>query len=154
MNLSEGDESAIFEKTERLLSVIRFHGIFGIEWLHDKKTGQFYLIDFNARPFSSIGHLTACGLNLPLLAYRELIGDDLAGLEQRPVLKHKYWIDLLRDLRSSRLSGVMGWSDWFRSILRCRSFAYWDWRDPGPGLYRVLQIFTLVMRLVVKKMVE
>ena len=45
------DEQFLFAATERLFNTVRFHGIFGIEWLRDETTGAFYLIDFNARPF-------------------------------------------------------------------------------------------------------
>src|SRR5581483_179254 len=39
------DEQFVFDATERLLETVKFHGIFGIEWLRDEKTGAFYLID-------------------------------------------------------------------------------------------------------------
>ena len=82
----EAMESRLFDYTSRLLGGLKYHGIFGIEWLHDRETGELYLIDFNARPFSSIGHLHDCGLNLPLLAYRELCGEDLSHVPIRPTL--------------------------------------------------------------------
>ena len=58
--LSTEAERSIFSATERLLGHIKYHGIFGIEWLLEQSTGKFYLIDFNARPFTSIGHLADC----------------------------------------------------------------------------------------------
>ena len=76
-------EQFLFAATERLFESIRFHGIFGIEWLRDDKTGGFYLIDFNARPFLTIGHLRDCGVNLPLLAYRDLVGESLEDVDPR-----------------------------------------------------------------------
>ena len=146
-------ESILFESTKALLAAANFHGIFGIEWLHDKETNKFYLIDFNARPFSSIGHLTACGLNLPLLAYEELVGDELAGSYLVPQLKHKLWVDLLRDLESLKMyraCNKLGLAEWLGSILRCRSFAYLEWRDPVPGIYRILQIVNRLIKKIGK----
>lgn len=125
-------EAKLFDYTARLLEGLSFHGIFGIEWLQDKGTGELYLIDFNARPFSSIGHLRDCGLNLPWLAYRELLGEDLSGHPQRPKLSHLYWMDALSDVFGCKTSGSTHWWAWLKSLSRCRSFAVWDWRDPMP----------------------
>jgi len=153
--LDDQSESKLFAGTKTLLAAANFHGIFGIEWLHDRETDKFYIIDFNARPFSSIGHLTACGLNLPLLAYKELVGDEVAGSNLLPKLKHKYWVDLLRDLETFNIyrdSKKLGWPEWLDSIVRCRSFAYLEWRDPVPGIYRIWQIMKRLIRYIAKKL--
>ncbi len=147
-------EALLFEYTKRLLSSMKYHGIFGIEWLMDKKTGNYYVIDFNARPFTSVGHLQACGLNLPLLAYHDLVGNDLSYVEVQPKLKHKYWIDLLLDLWSlqDKLDDKsISFKTWLKTIPRCRSSAYWSWKDPGPGLYRFWIIIKLLLGRVWKK---
>jgi D-aspartate ligase len=147
-------EATIFEQTTRLLSSMHYHGIFGIEWIYDQSTGQYYLIDFNARPFSSIGHLKSCGLNLPLLAYQDLTGGDLSSVEARPTLRHSFWVDILRDLYSfsdKKAQNKSRWSDWLKSVAACRDFAYWDSRDPGPGLYRLWQIFSLLFHAIWKR---
>jgi predicted ATP-grasp superfamily ATP-dependent carboligase len=154
-NLPNGGDRLLFEKTSHLLSQLKYHGIFGVEWLHDQATGKFYVIDFNARPFTSIGHLMACGLNLPQLAYRELIGDELADVELTPRLKTKYWVDLLKDIESfndKRAKHAITFYSWFRSLLRCRSSAYWDWRDPGPGLYALMEIGARTIGFLQKKL--
>lgn len=137
--LGEGD-AVLFDHTRRLLSRGSFHGIFGIEWLRDRHTGQFYLIDFNARPFSSIGHLHDCGLNLPWLACAELVGKDLSNVPALPILQQRLWVDFRRDL-SARRTGrgsfrLPTWA-WLRSYLGNTSFAYWRWRDPGPALWQI-----------------
>ncbi|MDB4528518.1 hypothetical protein N9193_01250 [Pseudomonadales bacterium] len=141
-------EALMFEQTQRLLSSIKYHGIFGIEWLLDKNTGVYYVIDFNARPFTSVGHLHACGLNLPLLAYQDLVGENLSHVEIEPQLRHKYWIDLLLDLWSlqDKLDArTISIRAWLKTILRCRSCAYCSWKDPGPGFYRSLIIIKLLI---------
>jgi D-aspartate ligase len=147
-------EATIFEQTTRLLSSMHYHGIFGIEWIYDQSTGQYFLIDFNARPFSSIGHLKSCGLNLPLLAYQDLTGGDLLRVEARPTLRHSFWVDILPDLYSfseKKAQNKSSWSDWLRSVAACRDFAYWDIHDPGPGLYRLWQIFNLLFHAIWKR---
>ncbi|WOH36502.1 hypothetical protein RI844_14140 [Thalassotalea fonticola] len=152
-NLSVEDENAILDATKELLDTLHYHGIFGIEWLQDKNTGKFYLIDFNARPFSSIGHLTSCGLNLPLLSYQELIGENLSSIPEIPKLKHKYWMSFTRDLDSfltKRTQKEIHLVAWLTSILKCRSFAYWDFRDPLPALFQ----FALLLKRLTKKIIK
>lgn len=137
--LAATDDAFLFDATERLLRALPYHGIFGIEWLLDRDSGRFYLLDFNARPFITLGHLEACGLNLPLLHYLELIGAAPEDLEPRPALKRLLWVDLWRDLNSfqqKRQAGELNFGEWIRSIQRCRKLAYLEWRDPLPGLER------------------
>ena len=149
------EEDVLFEYTGRLLDKIRYHGIFGIEWLQDRKTGELYIIDFNARPFTSIGHLTACGLNLPLLAYREAVGDDLSDIVHKPILKHLFWIDFLSDLwwvQQKRKNHDFEWAAWMASIMRLKRHAYLSWRDPGPGAYRIFEVTRIIIRTLRKKL--
>jgi predicted ATP-grasp superfamily ATP-dependent carboligase len=153
--IDDRSESTIFENTIKLVKRVKFHGIFGIEWLLDRQTGKFYLIDFNARPFSSVGHLTKCGLNLPLLAYNELIGELKPDLKLQPTLKHKYWVDFYKDLEtfnSLRKLKQISWMAWLKSLLRCRSFAYWDWHDPGPEILRLYEILGIIVQSLIKKL--
>jgi D-aspartate ligase len=150
-------EALMFEQTQRILSSIKYHGIFGIEWLLDKNTGVYYVIDFNARPFTSVGHLHSCGLNLPLLAYQDLVGENLSHVEIEPQLRHKYWIDLLLDLWSlqDKLDArTISIRAWLKTVLRCRSSAYCSWKDPGPGFYRSLIIIKLLIDKVWKNVAK
>lgn len=152
--LSKEAEGTLFERTATLLHSIRYHGIFGIEWLLEKETGNFYIIDFNARPFTTISHLQACGLNLPALAYSELVDEDVTNKVQTLQLRHFYWVDLLKDIESfaeKYRKGQIQIMDWIMSLLRCRSFAYWDWLDPVPGLHRLKTILSRIMQYPVKR---
>ncbi len=149
--LQNGGDQRIFDLTKKLLGGLRYHGIFGIEWIEDQESGEFFLLDFNARPFITIRHLKDCGLNLPLLAYDELIGGDVGAFPMTPALKHKYWIDVLADARTFReLSriGRLSWGQWLLSIARCRSFAIFSARDLTPSLMRVAQAVTTTGRFV------
>ncbi|KRT54435.1 hypothetical protein [endosymbiont of Ridgeia piscesae] len=118
--------------------LLPFHGIFGIEWLEDKRTGKLHLIDFNARPFSSIGHLQDSGLNLSYLYYKELLGTDISDQPLKPVLRHKDWIDLKGDIKSFRQHqrrGDLSIGNWLLSLMRCRSFTFFRWHDLRPSLH-------------------
>jgi D-aspartate ligase len=150
--LPSAAERFLFAATERLFNGIRFHGIFGIEWLRDEKTGAFYLIDFNARPFLTIGHLRDCGVNLPLLAYRDLIGESLADVNPRPPVKRKRWVYITKDIDTYRMlrptARRIGPLSWLFSVASCRSFAYLSLRDPMPGARSILRIVGRAFRYV------
>ena len=152
--LPSREEQFLFAATERLFHRIPFHGIFGIEWLREEATGEFYLIDFNARPFLTIGHLRDCGVNLPLLAYRDLVGESLADVPRRPPVKRKRWVYITKDIdtfRMLRQSGQRpGLLSWLLSVARCRSFAYVSWRDPMPGLRSIFQIVVRALRYTLR----
>ena len=153
-NIDARQEALLFANTERLLKQTRYHGIFGIEWLLDQSSGKFYLIDFNARPFVTIGHLHSCGLNLPLVAYRDLIGQSQPALEKFPKLKTKLWVDLRKDIETfndKRARGEITATRWLRSLLRCRSVAYFDWRDPGPAVYVIAKIISAAFYYLIKR---
>jgi len=97
----------------------------------------------------SIGHVAAAGLNLPLLGYSEMIGNDIMPTDPLPHLKHLIGVDFLRDMESfhvKRQWGELTTIEWLRSLARCRYFYYTDWRDPAPAIYRGLEIFRRVIR--------
>lgn len=147
------DEQLLFGATEQLLNIVKYHGIFGIEWLREETTGTFYLIDFNARPFLTIGHLLDCGVNLPLLAYRELTGESLADVKPRPPVQRKRWVYISNDVdtfRELRAQGRLGFLPWLLSLAACRSFAYVSWSDPLPGMHSVLNVFTRACRFALR----
>jgi D-aspartate ligase len=132
------DEEKIFELNDRLLGGFKYHGIFGIEWIEDRVTRDLFVIDFNARPFLSIGHLYDCGLNLPLLAYQDLVYGSTDNVPLRPKLKHKFWFYLVHDcktLRERLRNNEITVSGWLGSILKARSFACWRLNDPLPALH-------------------
>ena len=152
--LPSKDEQFLFSATERLLNTVRFHGIFGIEWLRDARTGEFYLIDFNARPFLTIGHLRDCGVNLPFLAYLDLTGQSLANVDPRPFVKRKRWVYFSKDIetfREIRSHGTIGLLGWLVSIARCTSFAYVSFSDPLPGVHSLLSIARRALKFAFRK---
>ena len=139
----------IFRLTERILGQVHYHGIFGIEWLQDRDTKRLFLLDVNARPFYTIGHLRDCGVDLPVLAVRELLGDDLNDLEPRPDVKPMSWIDLGHDLGTmfrTRHVAEAGFLQWAASALKCRSYALWSSRDPMPAIRALFDSFLSVIR--------
>ncbi len=67
-----------------LLRALRFHGLSQVEMIRDPRDGRYKLIEVNPRLWQWHGLAAACGVDLPWIAYRDLVGDPLP-----PVLKHE-----------------------------------------------------------------
>jgi D-aspartate ligase len=63
----------------RLLAAVGYRGISQVEFKRDPRDGRFKLMEINPRLFQWHGLAAACGVDLPRLAY-----DDLLGLESAP----------------------------------------------------------------------
>jgi predicted ATP-grasp superfamily ATP-dependent carboligase len=150
-----GSERAIFELTDRLLSHVRYHGIFGIEWALCRDTEDYYLLDFNARPFLTIRHLMDCGLNLPFIAFEEMAGRDVTGVSPTPRLKHKYWLDFSADVRSfkqHREKKEISTRSWIASLFRSRSFSVASMRDPVPTAVRAGEVVLSLVQFALRRL--
>lgn len=105
------------EYARRLLVKSTYTGIVGIEFKFDSKSKQYKLIEINTRPVNTTGLSIGCGVNLPLIAYRDAI-----GAEQVPVTDWQdgvIWIWLSQDMSAAyRLQklGKLTYREWLRSI--------------------------------------
>jgi predicted ATP-grasp superfamily ATP-dependent carboligase/alpha-beta hydrolase superfamily lysophospholipase len=155
--LDENTQTTLYAHTRQLFRQVKYQGIFGVEWLYDQQQKKFYVIDFNARPFMSIGHVAAAGLNLPALAYADMVGDDLSHIPQMPRMKHIIGVDMLRDMESAltkKQQGKLSMSSWLGSLLKCRYFYYSDWHDPGPAILRMMEIMRRGLFYTIRSIVK
>jgi predicted ATP-grasp superfamily ATP-dependent carboligase len=141
---SAEDEAVFLDAARLLLSSVRYHGLFGCEWLRERTSGEIFALDFNPRSGYGNSHLLAAGVNLAHLAYRDLCGDDLSGVAERPAVRRVHWADAWGcasawwRLRGSRRLGL-GALLW--AVLRSRAHAVWSWRDPLPAIgHAALQV--------------
>ena len=61
----------------RLLDALGFHGISQVEFKRDPRDGRFKLMEVNPRLWQWHGLAAACGVDLPLIAYRDLTGEEV-----------------------------------------------------------------------------
>jgi D-aspartate ligase len=61
----------------RLLHALGFHGISQVEFKRDSRDGKLKLIEVNPRLWQWHGLASACGVDLPWIAYRDLVGERL-----------------------------------------------------------------------------
>jgi predicted ATP-grasp superfamily ATP-dependent carboligase len=118
------------------LQGIGYRGIGSIEFKRDTRDGQLKLIELNPRLWQQNGHATACGINFPLVAYRDLIGDPPAP--QLCFSLGTKWLDAMPDLQASWeyfRDGQLTPVAWLRSFWGVKSFATFAFDDPLPFLH-------------------
>jgi len=67
----------IVELSKDIVREINYSGIAEIEFKRDEDSGDFYLIEINPRSWSWIGITAHCGVNLSLIAYLDLTGQQV-----------------------------------------------------------------------------
>lgn len=68
-----GIPEEIVELSMKVAADLRLTGIMELEYKRDTATGEYRLIEINPRSWSWIGITPACGVSLPLIAYRDLV---------------------------------------------------------------------------------
>ncbi len=110
-------DQTVVDQSLRLLQGLGFHGMSGVEWKLDPRTGKYKLIEINGRAVNTIGIGAACGVDLPYIAFM-----DMAGLTVTPVTTWQEgakWINIAEDVWAARTlhqRGALSLRDWWRSI--------------------------------------
>ncbi len=83
-----------------VLRQLGYHGISEIEFVQDAATGTHLLLDVNTRPWKWIGLPIAAGVDLPLLAYRDAIGEPFDAPEPRDGTRWAFLRDYVQLVRA------------------------------------------------------
>jgi predicted ATP-grasp superfamily ATP-dependent carboligase len=67
----------VVEQGLALLRALDFHGISQVEVMRDPRDGRYKLLEVNPRLWQWHSLAAACGVDLPYIAYRDLVGDPL-----------------------------------------------------------------------------
>lgn len=122
--------------TVDMLQRIGFTGLANVNYKRHAVTGRYTLLEINPRVSQWGFFTTRCGVNLPWLAYCDLLGIDPGPLPVRRVGWR--FVDSTRDLKAYRQyrdEGSLTFVAYMRTLLRWRLIHQsLDWRDPVPGL--------------------
>lgn len=119
----------------RFLAAAGLRGMAHLEYKHDPRDGQFKLIECNPRFHLTIELVLACGLDVPLYAYRRLCGDAPAQpAQQRSRLRLWHPLPDFRAFRILREEGELTLGGWLRSILHRQRFTVFAAADPWPSI--------------------
>ena len=124
------------------LEGIRYKGFAEIEFKKDEKSGAFYLIEVNVRTTTLNTLLDKCGINFPLLAYRELTGKEIGefALKRDIGLAFRYWFEDRITIRNYRKTNQLTRLQVWKSLLARKAPAVWSAKDPMPALYFLLML--------------
>lgn len=128
------EEPEVEELSERLLRHIGYDGLVELEYKRDPRSGDFKLLDFNARTwgYHSIAH--AAGVDFPYLLFRQQLGLPVPRQRAAPGVR---WVRLLTDLPTAIVqirAGDLGVRDYLRSLRGADVEAVFMRADPLPGL--------------------
>jgi predicted ATP-grasp superfamily ATP-dependent carboligase len=73
----------VVEQGLALLRALGFHGISQVEVMRDPRDGRYKLLEVNPRLWQWHSLAAACGVDLPYIAYRDLVGDPLPPARMR-----------------------------------------------------------------------
>jgi predicted ATP-grasp superfamily ATP-dependent carboligase len=127
-------EPRLLELGGRICRTLGLVGAVKIDFKRDPTDGRFHLLEINPR-FTLWSYLGAtCGVNLPLIAYADLVGASAPWqAEYRTGVR---WLSFGNDcrafVRDYLPSGELSLSDWLRSFLAPTVYDVFSWSDPVP----------------------
>lgn len=126
--------------SERFLKSISYHGVVEIEYKRDPRSGEYKLLDVNARPwgFHAIG--SACGVDFPYLIYADQMGLPIKPARARAGVG---WLRMVSDIPtafSDMLHGSLNLITYIKSLQATRVESVFNWRDPLPSFAEVLML--------------
>jgi D-aspartate ligase len=141
------DVPELEELSERFLRAIDYYGLVELEYKLDPRTGQYKLLDVNARTWGYHTLGPTAGIDFPYLVYADQLGQPV---ERGHAACGVRWIRLATDLPTAAVEFVHGRLDWRaygRSLLSADVESVFSRRDPLPG---VMELF-LIPYLAVKR---
>lgn len=144
-------DAAVLAEAKRLVKRLGYIGIGEVEILRDADTGEDFVIEINARPWTQFGIQYVAGFDF--LRFLMTSGS-LAG---PPCNEGKAWVSLVADFytfkRDSHQGGhnsLRAWANYIKSLLYARSFCYFSVSDPRPFVFNSAQL----IRAAAKKFSE
>ncbi|HYX52353.1 MAG TPA: hypothetical protein VE783_02815 [Candidatus Limnocylindrales bacterium] len=136
---TEPNESMAAEAL-KLLRALGYRGLGSLEFKYRQKDGGYYFIEMNTRLPWYNGIFADADINLPWLAYLDLIGEAKQP-SARPVQReHTRWVSFHNYsgcYRETRPTQSIGGVRFASHIAGANSYAWWNWSDPRPFLASV-----------------
>lgn len=142
---------ALLAEGRKLILALGYRGLGSLEFKYRQKDGGYYFIEMNTRLPWYNGIFADAGVNLAHLAYLDLTGGlpgqsatALALPRQRDLTTwvgyHNY-ASWLRETRfhearfhEAKSRQPISRGKFFASVMRAKSYAWWNWADPKPFL--------------------
>jgi predicted ATP-grasp superfamily ATP-dependent carboligase len=117
---------------ECILEYMHASGMVEVEFKQDPRDGVYKLLDINIRPWGWHTLCIACGLDLPYMQYRHMLGEVLPTVAPRYGTR---WIRVATDLPAGvqeiRAGITTPWK-FLSSLVGHNTYSVLSWRDPLP----------------------
>ncbi len=129
------DLPELIELGHRFMAEAGLRGMAHVEFKRDPNDGQFKLIECNPRFHLTIALVIACGLDVPLYAYRRVCGESLQPpVQRRGGLRVWHPLPDFRAYRILREEGDLTTGGWLRSLMHRQRFTLFAADDPWPSI--------------------
>jgi predicted ATP-grasp superfamily ATP-dependent carboligase len=145
-SLPADDVAPLIEIIVPYLHTLRYHGIFGAEWKQDCRTGDYKLLEVNARPGWYNTQIVACGVNHVLMAYQEAHGQTISPQRTYQSDVHGlyfFFYDLV-SLKNLWLKGQLAMQEVIDSFRAPRDWLVFAQEDPIPFITHLRQVIPLI----------
>jgi predicted ATP-grasp superfamily ATP-dependent carboligase len=148
-------EPWVAKETVDILHAAGHRGLAFAEFKRDRRDGRFKLTEVTAgRTWFPHALVTRSGINLPLMMYRDCIGQPVDA--PRTYVQGMKWIHEERDLKTVFLyfipEGELTVWSWLRSYRGRRVYAYAAWDDPGPILTSAARVLRTLWRRLSRRL--
>lgn len=150
---------SILEMSKRFVTAVGFYGISNIEYKYDNRDGLYKLMEINPRTGLWNLSVLESGVNLPLMAYRDILGEPILD-ESNPKV-HLIWaytlFDMLVSLNGYKSNGepeeTLSFSQWRKSLKGYRKVdAIFKWYDPLPFIVNSIELISYsIKKLMIKR---
>jgi len=116
-------------------ATLPYRSVASVCFKRDVRTGAPKVFEVNGRLPLNFPAIGVAGMNLPLLMYRDALGDSPS-----PATVKRYgrlWTTLSHDIwamRGYQRAGELSFAQWLWSYREVKQVLELDWRDPGPGI--------------------
>ncbi|MQA90954.1 MAG: hypothetical protein GEU90_12065 [Gemmatimonas sp.] len=134
------EAAGAIESVERIVSRLKYRGIFSAEFKRDPRDGLFKILEVNARAWWYVEFAVRCGVDVCRMAYRDALEEPVDGIDTYavgvPCVYPYYDYFACRELRAAGELSVLEWArSWIGSLQ-----PVFRWSDPLPALSSSLQI--------------
>lgn len=144
------DAPEIETLSERFLKAIKYHGVVEIEYKRDPRTGEYKLLDVNARPwgFHAIG--SAAGVDFPYMVYADQMGIPIEPARAKAGVG---WLRMVSDIPtaiSDLFHGSLSVAAYLRSLKATRVESVFNVADPLPSVAELVMLPYLAAKKYLK----
>ena len=154
----------LVEKSKEIIKKISYTGIAEVEFKYNDLDKKYYLIEINPRTWSWVGITPETGVNLPLIAYKDLIGEKIPDYIEMDKRKKVLWTRSIEDKLNCKKNHnnldnkdfLKGEREWKNSLNEYDKIVYAD-LDPDdikPGNFWKRELKKSKVKNIIKKIIR